>query len=852
MKPIRPRPLAAGGLFLLVLLAGAVDLSAQALRLPFQDASRDSTGAQAITPVPGPAVPQKLDIDEAQLRRIGAKAGPEPRVVSIENEIARELGGIDAVLDNFDSLAVELLLPWRLFDLRQNLVREQRRLSGWTGVVGRRIEDLEGELQELWTIRQTWSLTEDSLSVDPAAARGLVTAAGALVASADSVIRELSVRFDHLIAVRASLEATQGRVDDALQRLESADGTARRRLLSRDAAPVWDVRAVLSGATVLGDPVAFLQRDLRAFAESVQLDRDRVALHLLLFLALLALFLTLRSRSRYWPDSDAVLQRARDLFERPISSATLLGLLATAWVYPQASLVVFETALVLTLIPIARLAPRVVPDRLRRRLFGLLGLFLLLRLAAVLPPEALAVRLTQLTAAVLATVVLLELLAGGGLDEKTHGRGFWGRLDEAALRAGVGIGALSGLLNVAGWATLAGVLIDGLVGSAYTALLVFMAALLLNGVVAGFVSGPYSRKSVTLTRYGTRIRRAFQTGIGIAALVAWIEATLQWFGLATAVNGALRSLLTASLSVGAIDLTLGRVLTFGLLVWATIWAGRMVRAVLRYDVLGRMPLSPGEADAYATLAQWATLLVGLLFAFASAGLGGGQLAVIAGALSVGIGFGLQNIVNNFVSGFILIFEQPIKTGDKIEISSLSLLGEVRRIGIRSSTIRTVEGAEVVVPNSNMIQSEVINWTLSDPSRRLGIDVGVAYGTDPATVLRLLVDVAKGNPEVLEHPEPAALFTGFGDSSLNFRLLAWSPTFDDAFRLRSDLTVQVENAIRAAGIEIPFPQRDLHLRSVDEGAARSLGRAAQGPLPDSSGARPRGAGGSDGSPSGSED
>jgi small-conductance mechanosensitive channel len=227
-----------------------------------------------------------------------------------------------------------------------------------------------------------------------------------------------------------------------------------------------------------------------------------------------------------------------------------------------------------------------------------------------------------------------------------------------------------------------------------------------------------------------------------------------------------------------------------------------------------MSVSTGQADAWATLAQWAILVGGILFAAASAGIAGGQLAVLAGALGVGIGFGLQNIVNNFVSGFILIFEQPIKVGDRIEISSLSLTGEVRRIGIRSSTIRTFDGADVVVPNSNLIQSEVINWTLSDSKRRFQVDVGVKYGTDPNRVIELLRSVADGVPRILRHPEPLVLFMGFGDSSLNFSVRVWSATFEDSIVLRSVLAVAINDALKAEGIEIPFPQRDLHLRSVD--------------------------------------
>jgi small-conductance mechanosensitive channel len=216
---------------------------------------------------------------------------------------------------------------------------------------------------------------------------------------------------------------------------------------------------------------------------------------------------------------------------------------------------------------------------------------------------------------------------------------------------------------------------------------------------------------------------------------------------------------------------------------------------------------------------YALLILGFLAAIAAAGIDLSGFALLGGALGVGIGFGLQNVVNNFVSGLILLITRPIKTGDTIEIGEL--LGEVRQIGIRASTVRTWQGAEVIVPNSNLISQPVINWTLSDRNRRIEVDVGVAYGTDPERVLKLLVDVAEQEDRILERPAPSALFVQFGDSSLDFRLRAWTARADEWMGIRSDLNVAICRALGEAEIEIPFPQRDLHLRSVEARAGQAL-------------------------------
>jgi potassium-dependent mechanosensitive channel len=181
-----------------------------------------------------------------------------------------------------------------------------------------------------------------------------------------------------------------------------------------------------------------------------------------------------------------------------------------------------------------------------------------------------------------------------------------------------------------------------------------------------------------------------------------------------------------------------------------------------------------------------------------------------GSLGVGVGFGLQNIVNNLVSGLILLFERPIRVGDIVEMKGQA--GVVKRIGARSSTIQTGEDAEVIVPNRNLISNEVINWTLSSVRRRVDIPVGVAYGTDRERVLSLLIEVTAAHSGVTRNPKPESYFVSFGDSALNFELRFWTYQ-EDWFRLKSDVAVGVTKALREAHIEIPFPQREVHIHSV---------------------------------------
>lgn len=170
------------------------------------------------------------------------------------------------------------------------------------------------------------------------------------------------------------------------------------------------------------------------------------------------------------------------------------------------------------------------------------------------------------------------------------------------------------------------------------------------------------------------------------------------------------------------------------------------------------------------------------------------------------------MVNNFVSGLILLFERPIGVGDIIELPEI--WGEMKRIGIRASVIRKFDESEVIVPNSMLVSDKVVNWTLSDKLRRLELDVGVEYGTPAQHMIDLLLEVAKSNPKVISDPTPRAYFINFGESALEFKLMAWVD-FDDGYSVCSELTIAVQEALKQAGIGVPFPQRDLHLVSVNK-------------------------------------
>jgi small-conductance mechanosensitive channel len=365
------------------------------------------------------------------------------------------------------------------------------------------------------------------------------------------------------------------------------------------------------------------------------------------------------------------------------------------------------------------------------------------------------------------------------------------------------------LANVFGYWGLAGVLGRGVLMSVYLALLLYGALRVGRAMVHLFLRSRSGRSLGMVRTSAALIEGRLVRGLDVVALGAWVVGSLGLFfgfeDLAAGVSG----VLGATARFGAIEVSLGGVLGAVLMLAAALAASRFLRFVLAHDVLPRLRVTPGAQQAVSTTLHYAVIAAGAVLALGLLGVDLNRFGLLAGALGVGLGFGLQNVVNNFVSGLILLFERPVQVGDTVELGNLA--GEVRRIGIRASTIRTFDGADVIVPNANLISDRVVNWTHSDRLRRMDVRVGVAYGSDPERVMQILRDVARAHPDVLEEPPPVAVFQGFGESALDFALFAWAGRFERWFVARSELHVAVNSALRDAGIEIPFPQREVRVR-----------------------------------------
>ncbi len=261
--------------------------------------------------------------------------------------------------------------------------------------------------------------------------------------------------------------------------------------------------------------------------------------------------------------------------------------------------------------------------------------------------------------------------------------------------------------------------------------------------------------------------------------------------------------------IGGTAVTLSGIGTAIFIIILTLIFSKVVQRLVFKALSKKEKLSKSVIYAFNRMINYLFIVFGVIIAAESLGLKLSSLTIVFGFLGVGIGFGLQNLTSNFISGVILLLERPIGVGDLVTVNERT--AEVVAINMRSTTVRTFDNVMIIVPNSKLIENEVINWTVGDPRIRIHCPVGVAYGSDEKKVREVLIQVGRNNDKVLEKPGPDVRFLEFGDSSLNFDLLVWTGDPENQKTLRSELNFAIAEAFRKNEITIPFPQQDVHLQ-----------------------------------------
>jgi potassium efflux system protein len=817
---------------------GAAWLLALALAAAVAHPAREAT-AQAPPPDAAPAesppvveaVPLAEVVAEAEktanrVRAIRSGLGEEPAFAKIEADLP-ETERATAALDASTRTTLETRPPLRMLVKLDGQWRAATQpLSGWeSDLTGRatRLQDWQAELEAL---QERWQKTRSQAREARAPAEVIARIDGEVERIRETA-KLVSERLQRLLALQSRVGDQRQRAADAEAAIQKARSETVTTVFEAGQAPVWDeeFRRDLRRELTQGLGESF-DSELARIREYLDENPERLPLQAAFFaIASLALVLWRRRLRQRPADEELRSGPLAPIFELPFSAALLIALLLGRVLYSTGPPSFAQLVLAVALVPTVRILRRFLDPHLHLGLYTVFALYLV----------GLVSDLSESLPALERSILIFQVLAGisllGWLMRPSRLRRIPPQLLRSPQLRVLGVAARITLLGFAlvlfatglGFARLGELVGDGILRSAYAALVITALVRVGQGLsVLALRVRPLSLLGMVRQHRALFERRARELLL-VGGVIWWTSIALSNFAIRDPVLAAVGAVLTAELAFGSVRLSLAGVLGFGVTIWLAFALSRFVRFVLDEDVYPRARLARGRPYAISTMVHYAMLFLGFILAVAASGISLDRVTLMLGAFGVGIGFGLQNVVNNFVSGLILLFERPVHIGDVVQVGQL--WGEVRRIGIRASVVRTFDGAEVIVPNGQLTSEQVTNWTLSDRTRRLHLRIGVEYGTDPERVLEILRQVAARHPDVLETPPPLALFLEHGESSLDFELRVWTREFDRGLSVRSELTVAVNRALAEAGISVPFPQRDLHLRSAAP-ELRDLGRGAE--------------------------
>ena len=487
-------------------------------------------------------------------------------------------------------------------------------------------------------------------------------------------------------------------------------------------------------------------------------------------------------------------------YGRPYSACLLILLMALGWLSPNPPALFYEVLVLIAPIPAARLLDRALARPIPLTLYGIAISTVFISIRHFVEDGNVIDRVLLIIQSLFIAFAFMADLKNGHLIKAIP------KSNPSLIRF------VTWLIGVMSFLTIIGALIGfrgplsilrldvgGILG---IAMVYGATSLACFGCVLALLGSPILSWLNCARNKDPDLLRSIRLSLVIATVWGVLMVSVGALDLAPFLTAALQRFMASTFKIGSISIDAHAIVSALVVIVATYVITNVTSFILNSELMPRLSMRPGSKFAIVTITRWIMVIVGIVLSMGALGLDMSKVTLVAGALSVGIGFGLQNVVNNFVSGLILIIERPVGVGDVIEWGSQS--GTVTRIGIRSSTVRTRQGAEILVPNGELVSKEVVNWTRSDRRRRYDIAITVNAGSSPEKVIQLIQEAAESVPEIMKTPAPQVIFKGFDDSSQNYMLLAWVGAIEVGAQAQNDLQIAVLKKLEEAGIVAHAP------------------------------------------------
>jgi small-conductance mechanosensitive channel len=671
------------------------------------------------------------------LRMLSVQVAPTPIIDTIRRVLPEASETIDLELAATSTMwqgqpTLELLQTQQ-----QLWQRRQLQMTGWLHVLTERARHLQEMAQRLTARHTTWTATRAAAPQAPEPIHQQIDATLVAIAAAQMPLDAQRVA---VLDLQSRVAQGVALCEQVLAQIAQVQQQVVTGMLVRDGLPFWRAALWTEARTAL--PARVRQVATTYWSDMLRYVRnpaEGLPWHVGLFLVLALMFGAARRQSQRWQEAGEAASAALSVFRHPVAAALLVTLLIATSPFTQVPLTVREVFYVVALLPMLLLTQPVVAASMVPGLYALSGLF---ALDIVTQALAGASRLGQVL--LVGETLLGLLVAGWMLGHLRRAPDTTARPSEvSALRLGTWLFVLTfaaGLLTSSlGYGRLARLMTSSILAGGILALTLAAFVRVVSGVLAAALRVWPLQALHLVQRYRDLLEYRLSRVLVWLAVLGWLARYLNYLGLLEPVLASGYAVLTARLERGSISLSVEDVLAFGLTVVGAYLLSAFLRFVLDEDVYPRTRITAGQSYALSSLLHYIILALGFVVGLGLLGMDLTRLTVLVGALGVGIGFGMQSVVNNFISGIILLFERPLHVGDVVELGALQ--GVVRRIGIRASVVHTWQGADLIVPNSHLVTEQVTNWTLTDQLRRIDLPVGVNYGAVPQQVIALLETLA---------------------------------------------------------------------------------------------------------------
>lgn len=760
--------------------------------------------------------PQKAAETLVALDEIEEILTEKEKILELNTVLPSYMSGLQEMLDDklYDHLDTQDIKY--LDDLKQKWIVYLNQLKRWQKLIRARLTLYDEHRATLTDLTDLWSETHVYADKEQAP-QGIQDHIASVIIKIETLNVATKKSYDMLITDAQLISDRILKIEGKVEALKEAKNNRLADIFVVDAAPL--LALIQTTPLEAGDYIDEGLSSLKEYYQNIRLyisdnikDLYRTFIYMGLIFALMAYLYFLDRHGRLFTQGENRDDTQFAFIKRPLSAALVLSVFASVFVFSQRSEAFKHLQTLIVLIPVILLLSNIVHKKLHKYIYGFFGLYLINFFDHGVVSHGLMDRMMELVLILVLFTLICKLQKAKHTIE--------GEQMSSLLRHSTKLSYLFCALlviafvsNIYGAASLS----DRIVSAVFvtiTVIFVFYTLMnVLSGTVILLIRKRIANAQHLLQMHTPKLERNVIGMITLIMIIWWLYIMVTIFGVKAALLEWGASILAYSWEFGAMKFSVEGLFNFVVILTITWLIARLVRIFLTLELFTRFEFARGVPTAISTISNHTIFIIGFIVALSTLGITTQEFAMIGGALGVGIGFGIRNIVANFISGIIMLFERPVQIGDTIEVNNT--MGNVQTIGTRATSIKTFDGSEVLIPNADFIASDVTNWTLSDERRRAILVIKVDFDSDIEKVLEIMRSVAMEHPNVLEEPEPLAAFEGFGDYYLEFKLYYWLS--EAIIPTKSDVAIGIFKSLKAHGVQIPTPTRNIAIHEVKKEA-----------------------------------